>query len=301
MGVEGVQILFCMCRTLPGGMRAQQAPGCSGGQGATVYGMRVSRVRTQGCRRQRSYRHCEETRRGFTEEVRQAVTRHRQAARLSEKRVESESRRGRHVAMGKSATCPGWCGKARRASKETSLRKLRDSVRGHCSFSMVHTARQRPRALENSRQRESAHVSGVTPPSTSLHPLLGLELTPVMSDSGRRRGKDTRDERSLLPLAGRQAVPGLCAASGAQSVVPPLWAPKARVRIKVLVRPGHPALGASPSPSSPAQVGGESQGPGGLEAEVRARGQHGCASLGGRGALYVCPTSFFICSVGAAQ
>lgn len=47
----------------------------------------------------------------------------------------------------------------------------------------------------------------------------------ILPGSGHRGWKDTRNEGSLLPLAGWQRVPRLRAASGMQFVIPPLWPP----------------------------------------------------------------------------
>lgn len=95
----------------------------------------------------------------------------------------------------------------------------------------------------------------------------GLPLSPVclhpdlLPNSGHCMGKDTGNERRLLPLVGRQGVPCLRAASGVQFVIPPLCAP-GQSQHQGAVLPGRPTpvariphVGqASPSPStSPGQ------------------------------------------------
>lgn len=193
--------------------------------------------------------------------------------------------------VGKSRTCRGCCGKVRRASKKTSLSKLGGVTEWTLLFLYgPHGPAETQGLTENSRRLDLPNVSSVTPPSMSLSTPASLNPD-VLPGSGCPGWKDTRNERSLLPLAGWQGVPGLCAASGVQFVIPPLCAPKARVRIKVLTLPGHPALaavsltGAGPAlpPPLPPRAVESTPGAGGVEAEalpdgmvVRAWGRGPC-------------------------
>lgn len=80
----------------------------------------------------------------------------------------------------------------------------------------------------------------------------GLPLSPVclhpdlLPNSGHCMGKDTGNERRLLPLVGRQGVPCLRAASGVQFVIPPLCAPGQSASGCCPPRTPHPC---SPHPS----------------------------------------------------
>ena len=73
----------------------------------------------------------------------------------------------------------------------------------------------------------------------------GLPLSPMclhpdlLPSSGHCMGKDTGNERRLLPLVGRQGVPCLRAASSMQSVIPPLCAPD-QSQHRGAILPGHP-------------------------------------------------------------
>jgi len=125
---------------------------------------------------------------------------------------------------------------------------------------MVHTAQEdpaenstagsawthrRPDALKWVWSASVSHVPPPWPPAQFSHCV----------------GKDTGDERRLLPLVGRQRVPGPRAASGVQFVIPPLCAPD-QSQHRGATLPGRPTpiarvahVGqASPSPStSPGQ------------------------------------------------
>lgn len=106
------------------------------------------------------------------------------------------------------------------------------------------------------------NVSSLTIFRVPPHPYPpGLEATLPSCPAQLRGWKDTRNEGCLLPLAGRQGVPGLCAASGVQFVIPPLCDPRPRVRIGVWALPGHPhphSLCCSHEPSLPFPINQDS-------------------------------------------
>lgn len=129
-------------------------------------------------------------------------------------------------------------------------------MNGCFCFSLVHTAQERPRASQKlpgawicldraTGGQTTTNACSLTLSAVSLRllPLSGAtpDILPSLDGGGQ---KDTRNERRLLPLAGRQRVPSLCAASGVQSVIPPLCAPRPGVRGEALAPLGHPALGA---------------------------------------------------------
>lgn len=102
--------------------------------------------------------------------------------------------------------------------------------------------------------------------------------------------KDTRHQRGLLPLAGRQGVPGPSSTSGVQSVVPPLCTRRPRVRMGLALPntqpsglafrgaqwPTHRSLG--PGPGDPPPTSGSA-----LEAPPAAHGRAATSRSGGAG------------------
>lgn len=164
--------------------------------------------------------------------------------------------------MGEPGTCPRHCEKARRASEETSLRKLWGNLWMNASIFPWST--QARRTLQKIQQliRLDTATGGQMTLSESGLPLSPMCLHPdLLPSSGHCMGKDTGNERRLLSLVGWQAVPCLRAASGMQFVIPPLCAPD-QSQHQGAVLPGRPTRAAcvphvgqaSPSPStSPGQ------------------------------------------------
>ena len=199
-----------------------------------------------------------ETRRGFTEEVTIDGNRTGRQVKASNRRVESQQRHG----DGRAWDMPGTLRKPeepqRRPHSEnhgkTSGLMLLFSHGPHCpggpyrkfnSWICLYTATGGQMTLSE---------SGLPLSPVCLHP----DLLP---NSGHCMGKDTGNERRLLPLVGWQGVPCLRAASGVQFVIPPLCTP-GQSQHRGAVLPEHPTPAAriphvgqaSPSPSaSPGQ------------------------------------------------